>query len=110
MMGNFISTFTYPVTILRDLQGQTNFPAAGSPYTRAYYGGTKRSTPIAGERNILEEYGQTYQEFLNRNSAELADIVSSKKYKALEAKALDETADSVFSKSFSNKILSLLLI
>ena len=55
------------------------------------------------DRNIREEYGQTYQQFLDRGSDELADIISSQRYAALEAKALDETADSVFSKSFSSR-------
>ena len=48
------------------------------------------------DRNIREEYGQTYQQFLDQGSDQIADIISSKRYAALEAKALDETADSVF--------------
>ena len=55
------------------------------------------------DRNIREEYGQTYQQFLDQGSDQIADIISSKRYAALEAKALDETADSVFSKSFSSR-------
>ena len=53
------------------------------------------------DKNIREEYGQTYQQFLDQGSESLADIITSQKYRALEAKALDETADSVFAKSFS---------
>jgi len=61
MIGDFFSTFTYPTTILRDIQGQTNYFAAGSPYTRAYFGGVRRETPVAGERNVFEEiiYSET---------------------------------------------------
>jgi hypothetical protein len=55
------------------------------------------------DKNIREEYGQTYQKFLDQGSDSLANIITSQKYRALEAKALDETADSVFAKSFSSR-------
>ena len=34
LIGNIFSTFTYPVTAFRDLQGQLNYDSSGSPYTR----------------------------------------------------------------------------
>jgi hypothetical protein len=33
--GNILSTFTYPLTPLRDIQGQFNYESAGSPYVRS---------------------------------------------------------------------------
>ena len=33
--GNVLSTFTYPLTPLRDIQGQFNYESAGSPYVRS---------------------------------------------------------------------------
>jgi len=35
MGGNILSTFTYPLTPLRDLQGQFSYESAGAPYTRS---------------------------------------------------------------------------
>jgi hypothetical protein len=95
MFGDFFATFTYPTTILRDVEGQTNYFAAGSPYTRAYWGGLSRKTPVAGERNVFEEiiYSETlrnqatrflpdYQGTLNiLNYNEDKDGLDFKKYK-----------------------------
>lgn len=36
--GNVVSTMTYPGTISRDITGQYDYTAAGSPYTRDVYG------------------------------------------------------------------------
>lgn len=53
------------------------------------------------DKGIREEYGQTYQEFLNRT--DIAAEMASEKYAALELKAVDDTNKSVFAKSFSSR-------
>ena len=53
------------------------------------------------DKNIREEYGETYQSFLD--NPELAAEMASEKFLALELKSVDETNKSVFAKSFSSR-------
>lgn len=55
------------------------------------------------EKNIRDQYGVTYQQFLKQDKIKLAQTMATKEYRALEFKALDDTAQSVFAKSYSSK-------
>jgi len=37
-IGNVAATFTYPGTVLRDMQGQVNYESAGTPYVKDVFG------------------------------------------------------------------------
>jgi hypothetical protein len=50
--GNVLSTFTYPLTPLRDIQGQFNYESAGSPYVRSLSEGIQ-PTPQEEASGIL---------------------------------------------------------
>jgi len=52
-LGNIFSTFTYPATIARDIQGQINIESAASPYTKSITPGLEDNVDIVGERNFL---------------------------------------------------------
>lgn len=59
-LGDIFATFTYPGTIARDMMGQSNFDAAGTPFTRDIYGGPLGEdglpeVSLVGERNFLED-------------------------------------------------------
>ena len=55
-LGNMVATFTYPQTFAKDIYGQFNFSAAGSPYTRDYdLSGEDGEVSNYGERNYLED-------------------------------------------------------
>jgi len=57
------------------------------------------------ERNILEEYGQTYEQFYKRK--DVLEVMNSKKYMALETMSVDQTNTGVFAKSYAtNKKIS----
>ena len=52
-IGNIFSTFTYPATIARDIQGQINIESAASPYTKSITPGLENQKDMVGERNFL---------------------------------------------------------
>ena len=55
-LGNIAATFTYPQTFAKDVYGQFNFEAAGTPFTRDYYFTDEQSdVSNYGERNYLED-------------------------------------------------------
>ena len=55
-LGNIAATFTYPQTFTKDVYGQFNFEAAGTPFTRDYYFTDEQSdVSNYGERNYLED-------------------------------------------------------
>tara|TARA_R100000541_G_scaffold35556_1_gene43753 strand:- start:1859 stop:5464 length:3606 start_codon:yes stop_codon:yes gene_type:complete len=55
-LGNMVATFTYPQTFAKDVYGQFNFEAAGTPFTRDYYFTDEQSdVSNYGERNYLED-------------------------------------------------------
>ena len=51
------------------------------------------------ERNLLEEYGQTYNQFKKRK--DILEVMSSKKYLALEVMSVNQTNKGVFAKSYA---------
>ena len=51
------------------------------------------------ERNILEEYGQTYGKFIKRK--DILEVMNSKKYMGIEAMSVDQTNKGVFAKSYA---------
>jgi len=55
-LGNIVATFTYPQTFAKDIYGQFNFEAAGTPFTRDYdLSGEEGGVSNYGERNYLED-------------------------------------------------------
>ena len=55
-LGNMVATFSYPQTFAKDVYGQFNFEAAGTPFTRDYYFTDEKSdVSNYGERNYLED-------------------------------------------------------
>ena len=55
-LGNMVATFTYPQTFAKDIYGQFNFEAAGTPFTRDYdLSGEEGGVSNYGERNYLED-------------------------------------------------------
>ena len=55
-LGNIVATFSYPQTFAKDIYGQFEFKAAGSPYTRdLMLEGEEGGVSNYGERNYLED-------------------------------------------------------
>ena len=66
-LGDIGATFTYPLTITRDLAGSINPDAAATPYTRDVFGGSLDEPETYGEGNYLDE-------MLRRATRFLADV------------------------------------
>lgn len=54
-LGDIAATFTYPLTIFRDIQAQINPEAVASPYTRPVFAGDPDNPSTYGEGNYLED-------------------------------------------------------
>jgi hypothetical protein len=64
-LGDVASTFTYPLTIFRDMQGMLNPDAAPTPYTREVFGGSLTEPSTYGATgNYLEDIARRATRFL----------------------------------------------
>lgn len=54
MLSDIAATFTYPLTIFRDVQAQINPEASAVPYTRDVLGGSTEEPSLYGEANFLD--------------------------------------------------------
>jgi hypothetical protein len=72
--SDIAATFTYPLTIFRDIQAQINPEVSSIPYTRDVFGGSPDQPNVYGEGNLLDTISlRSGREALNRASRFLMD-------------------------------------
>lgn len=71
-LGNFMSTFTYPGIIARDLVGQVSYDAAGNPFIRNVEGESPGSE--ADDISLLGEQGLDLQTLVGQSTRFTVDV------------------------------------